>query len=188
MQSLGSFLTACCCEIRGQSWLKWQVFLSSHSPSTLPGLKAQLAAPAPGLSCRHFWLEIAFLFTQFSSTCSYQCFWEATGKTEESRLWVFYCWRWSIQVCAQHQLPLSTHFLKPHTLPDGAAPLPTLLHGLLTQLLFSSLFPTWCQTKEGTWILTSLLFIPSCSDFQLPPCMVPRIKVLALPPNPVCPT
>lgn len=187
MQSLGSFLTACCWEIRGKSWLKWQVFLSSHSPSIQPGCKAQLAATAPGLSCRHFWLQITFLFTQFSSTCSYQCFGEASGKTEDSRSWVFYHWRWSIQAV------LSISSLCPHTSYS-----PT--HFQMLQLLFphcsTTCSPnyfspltslTWCQTKEDTWTLPSSLFIPSCSEFQLLPCMVPGVKVFALPPNPVCP-
>lgn len=40
---------------------------------------------------------MTFLFSQFSSTCSYQCLWEAAGRTEDRRPWVFYCWKCSIQ-------------------------------------------------------------------------------------------
>lgn len=148
-----------------------------------PGLKAQLAAAAPGLSCRHFWLQMTFLFTQFSSTCSYQCFGEVAGKTEDSRSWVFCCWRWSIQ-----SVP-STSSLCPHTSWS-----PT--HYEMLQLLFPHCpmacspnyfspvsFLTRCQTEEDTWTLPSSLFIPSCSGFLLLPCMVPWVKVFALPPS-----
>lgn len=168
-QSLGSFLTACCCEIRGKSWLKWQVFLSSPSHSPQPALKAQLAATAPGLSCRHFWLQTAFLFTQFSSTCSCQCFWEATGKTEGSRPWVFYCWR---SILCSEWICVLTLPQVPHTSRCCSS---TLLHGLLTQLFFSSLFSHLVPDKRDTRTLISSLFIPSCSEFLFLPCMVPRV-------------
>lgn len=93
------------------------------------------------------------------------------------------------EVCGHRELMLSTQTgcsLSSSKIPMACYLLFYFFYS--NPLFFSSLFSHLVPDKRDTWTLTSSLFIPSCSEFQSLPCMVPRVKLFALPPSPVFPT
>lgn len=169
------------CDPWEKSWLKWQVFPSWANPA--------LILTAPSLTLRLNWQgqdhvkaagnaasKDIFLSVQFSSTCSNQCFWESTGKTEDGKLGVFHSWRWSIKpvnsVPAPAQYPHTHNFLNYHVSRrcSQTTPLSILLHRLLTQFFFSFLFSHMALDRRDTLTSHSSLF-PAALN-----CMVPLVE------------
>lgn len=105
---------------------------------------------------------MTFLSTQFSSSCSNQCFWEATGKTEDSRPWsnvergaARSGSVWDLRKCVDTGSWCWVHRLDAPS-PAVKYPWPAIfcfIFFILTHYFSPPSFLTWCQTKEtlGLW-------------------------------------